>query len=308
MQVERWTSYVHSICKQGGPAPQDYEPLQTWFAEVQSARAEGLLSQESLQTLREAFGPAMSLDTLQGRSLLKPFGYAGDFKIIDEIYQAEHTPHPHLRRWDEFFHAQAATQAVRNRKDFFKRLIRKSLDARRAQRPLRVLNIASGPCRDIAEFLAQHQGANVHFTCVDVDQRAVDYGRNVCSAWSDRVLLIRANALRLRLDSTFDLVWSAGLFDYFDDRGFAFMLRKLFEFAAPSGKVVVGNFGDFNPSAAYQEFGDWSLVHRSAAVLMELAQESCGVPKSAIQVDSEPTGVNLFLQVTKVSDGAATVR
>ena len=68
-------------------------------------------------------------------------------------------------------------------------------------------------------------------------------------------------------------------------------------FAKPeSMRVVVGNFVDPNPSAAYQEFGDWFLKYRTRDKLVELAL-AAGVPCEAVQVESEEEGINLFLRI-----------
>ena len=58
-----------------------------------------------------------------GRCMLKPRGYHGDFEIIDAIYMERINPHPALEKWDRYFHAQAAPQAVRNRKAYFHDLL-----------------------------------------------------------------------------------------------------------------------------------------------------------------------------------------
>jgi cyclopropane fatty-acyl-phospholipid synthase-like methyltransferase len=105
--------------------------------------------------------------------------------------------------------------------------------------------------------------------------------------------------LRLRLPDRYDLVWSAGLFDYFTDRGFAALLQRLLSFCKSGhGQLVVGNFTDPNPSAAYQAFGDWSLEHRSRELLLRLARD-CDGAAEPMYVGSEPEGVNLFLHVAR---------
>lgn len=293
--LEERIAAIKALCARGGPEPEQYATLASWFASVGQARAEGRLSHQDLGRLRAAFGPAMSAATMQGRSLLQKYGYAGDFEIIDEIYCNVVSEEPALAAWDRFYHAQGAPKAVRNRKTYFKQLVREALAAN--PQGIGVLNVASGPCRDIAEFFKETPEANVQFTCVDIDERAIVYAKDVCGRWLDRMTFVRSNALRLRLDKRFDLVWSAGLFDYFDDRGFKVLLAKLMKHAAPGfGQVVVGNFVNPSPSAVMQEFSDWFLEYRTEDQLVELAT-ACGVSPDAIQVDREPEGINLFLRI-----------
>src|SRR5690606_42024619 len=51
--------------------------------------------------------------------------------------------------------------------------------------PLHVLNVASGPARDLREFFLNHPGAEVQFDCVDMDAHAVDYASRLCAPRSE---------------------------------------------------------------------------------------------------------------------------
>jgi len=98
---------------------------------------------------------------------------------------------------------------------------------------------------------------------------------------------------------TYDLVWSAGLFDYLEDRFATILLRKMWRWTAPGGSMVVGNFHKGHRGRAYIEWcGDWILIHRSAEDLRALAQRA-GIPDLAIRIEYEPLGVGLFLCVEK---------
>ena len=290
---------IEDLVKQGGPRPSTYAALAEWFATVSKLRTERLITEDEIKNLRIAFGSAMGDGTMQGRSLLQKYGYAGDFEIIDEIYRNVVSSDPALTRWDEFYHAQNAPRAVRNRKAYFKNLVTETFVAN--PQGIEVLDIASGPCRDIAEFFKSNPKAKVNFTCVDIDERAIAYAKTVCAQWLGRITFIHSNALRVRFDKKFDLVWSAGPFDYFDDRGFVVLLTRLIGFAKPDeARVVISNFVDPNPSAACQEFADWFLRYRTREKLVELALV-CGVPESAIKVESEQQGINLFLRIANAS-------
>ena len=292
--AQRWQQTLAALAQAGGPTPAQYPMLQQLLEHIHKARMSGELSAETLQTLRHSLGAAMGLATLQGRSWLKPYGYAGDFQLIDDIYQHVCCPDPHLRAWDDFFHTQPGAKAVRNRKAYFKTLVQSAALAK-GGRSLTVLNVASGPCRDVAELLAECPDLAVHITCVDLDEQAIAHARRLCAAWPDQVRFLRANALRLALPERFDLVWSAGLLDYFSDPLFVRLMRKFMSLATPDGEVVVGNFSADNPSMAYQAWGDWLLIHRSPEHLGALAAQA-GAPVS--QVEAEPEGVNLFLRVS----------
>ncbi len=165
---------------------------------------------------------------------------------------------------------------------------------------IKILNIASGSCHDIAEFFEANPHAPIHFTCVDMDANAITYAQNLCAAWLERITFSHQHVLRLQLNEQFDLVWNASLFDYFEDRMVAILLNKFLSFTKPSvGQLVVGNFADACASANNQEIGsDWTLNHRSANKLRNIAIR-CGVAYDDIKVDSEEEGINLYLRIQK---------
>ena len=149
---------------------------------------------------------------------------------------------------------------MRNRKTYFHDLLRRKL-AESTHRPLRVLNVASGPARDVAEWCAAHGTEEVHFDCVELDTKAIAYAQILCAPFERCVRFICVNALRFTTKIKYDLVWSAGLFDYLNDGLFVHLLKRLMRFTGEGGELVVGNFGDFNPSRPYMELlGDWRLI------------------------------------------------
>lgn len=295
--ISQHLAYVERLVAAGGPELDEYEEFRQWLAHVAKEIRAGRLSAGELRAIREAFGRALSLETNQGLSLRKPHGYTGDYEIIDRIYREHVTDDPALRNWDLYFQAQAGPRAVRHRKAYFVSLAEAAVRASGGG-PLHILDVASGPGRDVAEFLARGFHC-VTVECVDTDPNAIAYARGLCRPFLDRVSFKEANALRYSTDKRFGLVWSAGLFDYFGDKGFKFVLGRLLDTLDNDGELVVGNFSTRNSSRDYMEVvGDWPLFYRSAEDLHRLARE-CGVAAEDVRVGEEPTGVNLFLHVKR---------
>jgi SAM-dependent methyltransferase len=242
--------------------------------------------------LCEAFGEAMSAATLQGLGYHRPHGYAGDFEVIDKIYVRHHSPNPRLVRWDAYFHSQLPSRAVRNRKTYFHNLLDQHYARRR---PLRVLKLASGSGRSMFEWLSARPNADVSFTCVELDPDAILYATALNQEFASKVSFEQKNVIRYRPSIEFDLIWAAGIFDYFSDKVFQAVLRRLLPAVAPQGELVIGNFAP-RGRHPYLEFGGWALHYRSAQELVALAQ-GCGVKAEAIHVGAEPEAVNLFLHV-----------
>ncbi len=293
---KEYIRYIDRLLQKGGPSEEDYPNLDAWIIGIDQMIKAGYIGPRDIASLRARFGDVFSLQTLAGFAFLKPHGYAGDYQIIDRIYQAYISPVSHLSKWDRYAQRLAASQAVRNRKTYFQELLR-SHCASRQGRALHVLNIASGPGRDMFEYLSTNGSSEVYFDCIEQDQEAINYASLLCSAFLDRITFIRSDVLRFRPCRKYDIIWSAGLFDYFNDKVFKAVLKRLVPAVAPGGEIVIGNFSHANPSRCWMELCGWILHHRSPAELLLLAEE-CGIPRSNLTIGQEPQGVNLFLHIT----------
>ncbi len=127
-----------------GPDAHDFPKINDYFNRAYHRDPEGF-SREFEQLRREH--PAFhSPESIAGYCSIKPYGYAGDFGLIDRLYMHYVGEGDHIARWDTFAQAQPAAVAVRNRKAYFINLMSQLT-------PGRVLNVASGPSRDVVEFL-----------------------------------------------------------------------------------------------------------------------------------------------------------
>jgi hypothetical protein len=248
-----------------------------------------------------AFGDVLSKHTSLGLSLLKKRGYPGDFEVIECAYNQKISEKEGLRKWDIYTNSQHAVIALRNRKSYLIKLLQSVEKMRIEQHTenFNVLNIASGSGRDMQEFFTQNPVNGLFFDCIEQDSDAINFAKNLCADYLSQIEFHKANALKFRNDKKYNLIWSAGLFDYFNDKTFKFMLKRYFSMLEDGGEMVVGNFSENNPSRNYMEIlGDWYLNHRSPEKLIELAKE-CDLSASSITVGQEPLGVNLFLHIKK---------
>ena len=287
-------NFIPKLVEHGGPEELDYPVLDSLTREVYDQAKSGLFSPADITRLREAFGDALSVATLQGFTLRKPHGYAGDYEIIDLIYREHISSDSRYANWDRYYHYQGAARAVRNRKTFFHGLLNWHYCRKQ---PLHVLKIASGPGRSMFEWMNQHPEANIHFDCIEIDPDAIAYASALNQDFLDRISFSRQNVLRFLPRKKYDLIWAAGIFDYFNDTLFQHVLRRLLPGLHVDGEIVIGNFSVNNPSRPGMEIlGDWFLEHRSREKLVSLA-EGCGICKNTVSIDSEPEGINLFLHI-----------
>lgn len=289
---------LRELMAQGGPMPNDYAQMNRTLRLLGDAVRAKVIARDDVLAYAQDVTNRHLEGTMQARALGKKYGYSGDFEIIEAIYTMQIAQEPHLRRWDLYFHSQAAPNAVRNRKAYFHQLLN-SHSAGRTKAPLSVLNVASGPARDVREWVLDNPDCDVFFDCVDAEIHAIERAKKLCAPFANRVEFYHRNVLRFLPAKGYELVWSAGLFDYLTDRTFVFLLKALMSVAKRGGEVVVGNFSDHNPSRDYMELlGDWVLQHRTRDHLRALALEA-GAPADSIEVMWEPEGVNLFLHIRR---------
>jgi hypothetical protein len=293
--------FLKKLVQRGGPQDDEYLKMDAWIAGIYAGLIHNEARDEWLEALREVLQPVLIPSTMHGWAYLKPHGYAGDFEIIDRHYQRYVTADPALAAWDRYWQAGAAAKAVRNRKSYFHQLL--ELHARKTDAEVTVLNIASGPGRDVSEFLS-HGSQNVRFDCIDQDAKAIHHAAALCREHPHRVNFIKANVLKYHPVKCYDVIWSAGLFDYFSDRTFKLLLRRILPNIAPGGQLVIGNFSESNPNNHWLHFCEWHLQHRSSEQLVQLAVEA-GALRENVSIGKEPEGVNLFLHIKQPAMAAS---
>lgn len=279
----------------GGPQESEYPLLDGLMKNLYQMKLAGQLDTAVLKFVQGLFPDEFLAETIHGYVYRKPLGYAGDFRLIDMIYTHHQSSHKAYERWDRYFHYNIATGAVRNRKDFFKQQLLHKIDGRK--NPLHLLNVASGPARDLYELYSRVEPEMLVTTCVDIDADAIAFASGLCSPYAEQINFHQKNILRFSSAEKYDVIWSAGLFDYFEDRLFVMALKRLLTMLRPGGEILIGNFSEHNPSRGYMElFGEWFLIHRSREKLVSLSLQA-GVQRELITVEQEPLGINLFLKI-----------
>jgi len=282
-------NYINKLHLNNGPNYEDFNEVLTFVDKIEP---------EQIPIFRELMQPILTPDTIIGFSYTKPFGYNGDFFIIEKIYQHYVNPDEKYRKWDAFFHRLPAAIAVVNRKKLAVKIF-EEYNRKLTNESKNVLILGSGPVTEGFEFLSANPDALLRFDLLDLDNRAIQYAKNKTKSFQDKLRFYNKNVIRFTPEANYDLIWSAGLFDYFKDKHFVFLLKKYYQHLNEGGEMIIGNFSVENPSRKIMEIlGDWFLYHRSMEQLVKFASQA-GVPTDKIEVISEPLGINLFLRVKK---------
>ncbi|MCQ9206784.1 MAG: methyltransferase domain-containing protein [Omnitrophica bacterium] len=241
-------------------------------------------------------------------SIKKPLGYAGDYKIIDEIYRNDPQTTGFNRLFDNYYQMSAICVGVRNRKNDFKKILYKFI-SKKPKKSIRIMNLACGSCREILELLSQNSlpNKNITFDCYDNDERALEYAKNSLKKYSN-INFIKENALRLsatkqitlRIKKKYDIVYTTGLFDYLNNRIAARLIENLKILLKINGILVVANVRDkySNPSVHYMEWaGDWNLIYRSGDEFKKLFLNA-GFKNDDLHIRYEQQGIMQYIIAT----------
>jgi hypothetical protein len=232
---------------------------------------------------REAIWPWFGKSWMMQRALTKPQGYPGDFVLLTAIYERQPKSHGLGGYLDRYFLNTTLGRAVPARM----RAIRAFLTEEIARRDgkVKILNVASGPCREYLDGFLESEAVDVQLTCVDNDTQALDFVQEtVVPHMNDRIhtRFMRYNALRMvsgkvnieRFGKN-DIIYSVGLCDYIPDDYLVPMLRGWRESLADHGLVYVA-FKDMvhYDKAEYQWLVDWYFYQRTVEECRNLFVEA----------------------------------
>ena len=285
---EKVSEFLNYLIENGGPELRDYEKLTSIVNNMDPA---------DINDFREKIKTILNENTLIGHAFIKPYGYPGDFILLDRIYKFDVNEDSRYKKWDLLFQNQPAANAVRNRKDFFveycKNLVLKKQNAK-------VLILGSGPAEDVYEFLTSYpESNNLSFELIDFDQAAIDFSMKKNKKFDRQISYNRINVLRFNSYELYDLIWSAGITDYFKDKHFTFLIRKYINCITEDGVMVISNFSTKNPTKRLMEvISNWYLNHRTETDLFRIASDA-NIDKEMVSVEKEPLGINLFLKILK---------
>lgn len=242
--------------------------------------------------------------------LEKPFGYQGDFLLMDNIYYNQSRIIGFERVIDEYFLNSPACQAMRHRKDAFRKSLREFTEERK---DVLILKMGCGPCRDVREFYHDIAGTDlkVQIDCTDQDLHILDYAKELVSGVLTDRLQVRwrqENIIRFALAQVaphsvrgpYDMVYSLSVLDNLDDKVAMRLIRNLRTMLHPGGLLALASFREkeHNPSRHLMEWGGgWDVMYRSEETFRELFIKA-GFAPDYINIQSDELGIIQLALVT----------
>ncbi len=264
---------------------------------------------------RRQLHPLLLASPFMRRIYLKPLGYAGDYEMVSMILRDPCEGSSIFAKiLNVFILRQAPAEAHRNRvARLIDILVLETMRHAQQNLPCRVFSVGCGPAAEVQEFLVRHGLSDrAEFTLLDADEETIGYTRGVLAglrARHGRMTSVRAvkmsvqRLLRLngKLDlpsDEYDLIYSAGLFDYLSDEICRWLISRLYRMLAPGGLLLVTNVEPTNPIRHVMEhLYEWHLIYRNGKQLAALASF---LPMEAPRaVSAELTGGNVFLEIRK---------
>jgi extracellular factor (EF) 3-hydroxypalmitic acid methyl ester biosynthesis protein len=266
---------------------------------------------------RRQLHPLLLCSPFVYRTFQKPLGYAGDYEMVNMIardpYEGSSLFAKAINLW---FLKQPPAEAHRNRVEFLKeKLIGESVRLASQGKPLRVINLGCGPAIEVQRFLKEETMSDqASFTLLDFNEETLMHARSVLDdlkGQHQRTTSLQLNKKSVNQilkeagkivprspENQYDLVYCAGLFDYLSDQVCQRLTNLLYEWVAPGGLLVTTNVDGSNPSRHTMEYLlEWHLIYRNSSQFATLVPER-SPPGSAV-VKSDPTGVNIYLEVRK---------
>jgi hypothetical protein len=235
----------------------------------------------SKEYLEEFIRPAMK-NSWVGASVLTS-NFKGNSRTIDLLYlfgkNIKHfKPKSFCNFVDFYFANHPFNKGVLERVEFLKSKILNCENKK----------IASIACGSGIEFGGYVNESNKIF-CYDIDGEAL---KKLNDRKIHNLATFKQDIIRCKFPTKFDLIYSAGLFDYFDLKRSKRVLKRLFNALEVGGELIIGNADIDAPTKEGMEILlDWKLIYKSKFELLSLAD---GLDCEA-QIRTDSAGVFNYL-------------
>jgi extracellular factor (EF) 3-hydroxypalmitic acid methyl ester biosynthesis protein len=234
------------------------------------------------------------------RAMTKPTGFPGDYEMLCKIYGDRRESSGIGVYLEHLFMELPLAWAVRGRLEMCKKFLVDEVGTRACNsEPIRILDIASGPCREYMDWPKQLPPIDV--LAMDSDPRAIDYVNSTVATQlpkPSRLSNIQYNAFRTRSSEAtiqkfgkFDIIYSVGLCDYLTDEVLVKLLSAWHETLSDNGVLFVA-FKDTTryDQTIYQWHFDWFFYQRTVKDVLEL-YEKAGFDLGNIETFRDETGI-----------------
>lgn len=197
---------------------------------------------------------------LLDHAISKPYGYPGDFEILEQIYENEpfQTSRSNAGRAMDMWamHSKLPTAVVER-----KNILQAELESQVSQGAKRLLSIASGSARELRDLSAIPEQIDL----LDHDPRSFDYIKKMGSEELIKHCDFHTDDAMKPLGEygIYDIVYSFGLFDYLPDKFLDRIIKWSTSHLAEKGQYIFClKDHHYYDAWFYDWFCDWAFVPR----------------------------------------------
>lgn len=266
---------------------------------------------------RRQLHPLVSCAPFFYRCFSKPLGYAGDYEMVNMMMRNPcEGPTLFAKMLNLWFLDQPPVVAHRNRIEYLvQKIFQFTVRLRSQSQTPRIISLGCGPAHEVQRFLVEQMISNhTDFTLLDFNEETLRYTEKILSGLKAKhsrstplhyvkksvhqLLKESARATEVEAGARYDLVYCAGLFDYFSEQVCHRLMNIMYGWLKPGGLLVATNVTVHNPSRGWMEHvTDWHLIYRDARQMQALIPHGASAEDTRVFV--EPSGVNVFLEVEK---------
>jgi extracellular factor (EF) 3-hydroxypalmitic acid methyl ester biosynthesis protein len=264
------------------------------------------------KVFRECVIPLGIKSKIVKHAFTKPSGYAGDYGLIEIIYNQKTLSNKIGYCIDRRFQMDDYARAVRSRKNKMKDILADFI--RKAPgKSVEILNVACGSCREIKEMFDENTfdgSKRISFTLMDQDRDALEFSLNAlknsptnveyhtqCNSVYDYIK--NPDTHRGQLFGK-DLIYTIGLADYIPDSALKSLIVFMYSLLKPGGSLIIAHKDskNFSPLAA-DWWCDWTFHLRNEPETINLVKTS-GIMDFDISVKREnETNIIFFMTIEK---------
>jgi hypothetical protein len=226
---------------------------------------------------------------LMGHIWDTPRGFHGDGDLLQKMYdcmELSQYESVYIKTlWDHYITARPEMLALHHRRKMFEEQLEQFID--NGARSLVDLGCGNGSFARYASDQFTQPIRNGYVLGIDNDMKPVNYG-------DGGLQFIKDNVLEYVPSRQFDIVYSGGLFDYFNDKIFRKMLRRILMYQPKF--IMIGNIEQSPETKSLMGCMGWKIFDRTRWDLLNL---TVGIfEPETVEVLTDFTGHQHFLEVT----------
>lgn len=227
--------------------------------------------------LKHPIKDVLMQDPLTERAFNRPRGYAGDAILLDMIYFPKKMDLSGTTSLGQQLYKYTVNTSVCRTLTKRVRLASSYIDKVAEQKPnARVLSVACGHCRE-AEFSRAIQNDELaELVALDSDSASLKFINQQYGSYRiNKAHLSVSDLIKGTNDiGQFDLIYSAGLYDYLGNRFAQKLTVQLYKMLAPGGKLILINIApDYNEIGFVESYMNWAMIGRGKTELLDLASD-----------------------------------